>query len=123
MKATLVPVEQHTSPAVLGTALVVARTFDSYIEGIASGPSVPDVIVTDVGMLASFDPETRRDWAQTARHRFEAWMAAHSVPPRPEEPHGLCYGWHGDGLVDDAALGRGRAFDLHCGGPARLGTQ
>ena len=35
------------------------------------------------------------------------------MPPRPEEPHGFCYGWHGDELVDDDALGcRGRAFDL-----------
>ena len=40
-------------------------------------------------------------------------MATQSVPPRPEEPHGLCYGWHGDELVDDDVLGcRGRAFDL-----------
>jgi hypothetical protein len=79
MKATLVPVEQHTSPAALGTALVVARTFDSYVEGVASGPSVPDVIVTDVGMLPSFDPDTRREWVQNARQQFEAWIR----PVRP----------------------------------------
>src|SRR4051794_37218643 len=51
--------------------------------------------------------------AQAARQQFEAWMTTHSVPPRPDEPHGLCFGWHGDELVDDDALGcRGRAFDL-----------
>src|SRR5215218_5882450 len=47
----LVPVEQHTSDAVFHAALAVARTFDSYIEGIALGPSVPDVIISDVGQL------------------------------------------------------------------------
>ena len=40
-------------------------------------------------------------------------MVSQSVPLRPVEPHGLCFGWHGDELVDDDALGcRGRAFDL-----------
>src|SRR3954447_14044470 len=95
MKAILVPVEQHTGPIVFHTALMVARTFDSSIEGIASGPSVPDVIATDVGMLASFDPDLRRASAHNARQRFEAGMTTHSVPPRSDEPHGLCFGWHG----------------------------
>src|SRR5829696_358905 len=113
MKAILVPVEQHTSPAVFHMALAVARTFDSYVEGIASGPRVPDVIITDVGTLPILEPDTRRELATNARQQFEAWMATQSVPLRPEEPHGLCYGWHGDELVDDDALGcRGRAFDL-----------
>jgi nucleotide-binding universal stress UspA family protein len=113
MKAILVPVEQNTSRAVLGTALAVARTFDSYIEGLALGPTAPDVIITDVGTLPILDPDNRREMAQNARQRFEAWMTTQSVPPRPEEPHGLCCGWHGDELVDDDALGcRGRAFDL-----------
>src|SRR3954469_7949088 len=113
MKAILVPVEQHTGPAVFHTALTVARAFDGYIEGIASGPSVPDVIITDVGTLPILNPDNRREMAQTARQQFEAWMATHSVPPRPEEPQGLCFGWHGDELVEDDALGcRGRAFDL-----------
>ena len=95
MKAILVPVEQHTGPVVFHTALTVARMFDSSIEGIASGPSVPDIIATDVGMLASFDPEIRRNSAQNARQQFEAWMTTHSVVPRSDEPHGLCFGWHG----------------------------
>src|SRR5215212_5178302 len=113
MKAILVPVEQQTGPAVFHTALTVARTFDSYIEGIASGPSAPDVIITDVGTLPILNPDNRRGMAQNARQRFEAWMTTHSVPPRSGEPHGLCFGWHGDELVEDDALGcRGRAFDL-----------
>ena len=113
MKAILVPVEQHTGPAVLHTALTVARRFDSYIEGLALGPTVPDVVITDVGSLPILNPDNRREMAQTARQRFEAWMTTHSVPPRSGEPHGLCFGWHGDELIDDDALGcRGRAFDL-----------
>src|SRR3954470_7271724 len=113
MKAILVPVEQQTRPAVFHTALTVARTFDSYIEGVASGPSVPDIIVTDVGTLPILNPDSRREMAQNARQQFEAWMTTHSVPPRSGEPRGLCFGWHGDELVEDDALGcRGRAFDL-----------
>src|SRR3954454_2131312 len=113
MKAILVPVDRHTSRAVLGTALAVARTFDSYIEGIASAPSVPEVIIADVGILPDLNPKNRQEWARSARRQFEAWMTAQEVPPRSEEPRGLCYGWHGDEVVDDNALGcRGRAFDL-----------
>src|SRR5215207_8365217 len=113
MKAILVPVEQHTSRLVLQTALVVARTFGSYIEGIAIGPSVPDVIITDVGTLPDFNPDNRQELTRSARQQFAAVMAAQAVPLRPEEPHELCCGWHGDELVDDDALGcRGRAFDL-----------
>jgi nucleotide-binding universal stress UspA family protein len=113
MKAILVPVEHHPSSAVLQTALVIGHAFDSYIEGVPTGPSVPDDIVTDVGTLTAPDSGNRREWAKNARQQFEAVMAAHSVPPRPEEPRGLCFGWHGDELVDDDALGcLGRAFDL-----------
>ena len=113
MKAILVPVEQQTRPTVFHTALTVARTFDSYIGGLALGPTVPDVIITDVGTLPILNPDSRREMAQNARQQFEAWMATHSVPPRSDEPHGLCFGWHGDELVEDDALGcRGRAFDL-----------
>ena len=83
MKAILVPVEQHTSPAVFHAALAVARTFDSYVEGIASGPRVPDVIITDVGTLPILEPDTRRELATNARQQFEAWMVSQSVPPRP----------------------------------------
>ena len=113
MKAILVPVEHHPSSAVLQIALVVGHAFDSYIEGVPTGPSVPDDIVTDVGTLTAPDSGTRREWAKNARQQFEAWMTAQSVPPRPEEPCGLCFGWHGDELVADEALGcLGRAFDL-----------
>ena len=64
MKAILVPVEQHTGPVVFHTALTVARRFDSYLEGIASSPSVPDVIITDVGTLPILNPDNRREMAR-----------------------------------------------------------
>ena len=41
MKSILIPTEDHdTMQAVLATALVVARTFDSYMEGFAIRPAV-----------------------------------------------------------------------------------
>jgi hypothetical protein len=89
MKAILIPVEQHTSRAVLGTALVIARAFDSYVEGIATGPNVPDVIVPDVGILPKLDPPNRREWATKAFQHFEALMTAHSVPPVPRSLKGF----------------------------------
>src|SRR5690349_24729494 len=110
MKSILVPVEQLTSRLVIGAALVVARAFDSYVEGIAIGPNIPDVVVTDVGTLPILDPVNQREWVTKARQQFDALMTAHSVPPRCGEPQGLCYGWHGDELVEDDAIGcRGRA--------------
>src|SRR5215207_6532302 len=113
MKAILVPVEQHTGPAVFHAALTVARIFDSYLEGIASAPSVPEFIIADVGILPDLNPKHRQEWVRTARRQFEAWMTAQNVPLCSGEPRGLCYGWHGDEVVDDDALGcRGRAFDL-----------
>ncbi len=87
MKALLVPVEQSTSPGVLQTALAVARVFDSYVEGIASAPSLPDVIITDVGILAgnlpNLNPDKRREVARAARQQFEAWMTAQGRPAPP----------------------------------------
>lgn len=113
MKAILVPVEQHTSPAVFRMALAVARTFDSYIEGAASGVGIPEVIIADVGILPDLNPKNRQERTRASRQQFERWMTAQSVPPRSDGPHGLCFGWHGDELVDDDMLGcRGRAFDL-----------
>ena len=65
MKATLIPVEQHTSRAILETALAVARAFDSYLEGLPLGQSVPGVIFTDVGTLPILDPLTIRSGPRT----------------------------------------------------------
>jgi nucleotide-binding universal stress UspA family protein len=113
MKAILVPVEHYPSSTVLQTALVVGHAFDSYIEGVPTGLSVPDDIVTDVGTLTAPDSGNWRDWAKSARQQFEAWMTTQSVPTRREEPCGLCFGWHGAEPVGDEALGcLGRAFDL-----------
>jgi len=52
-KTILVPIEQHDlmNPT-LQTALVLARKFDSYIEGLALRVEIPTVFaVTDVGAM------------------------------------------------------------------------
>ena len=83
MEAILVPVEQHTSDAVFHAALAVARTFDSYIEGIALGPSVPDVTIGDVGQLPALDPDSMQVPTHAARSNIHAGSPCHWAPSAP----------------------------------------
>src|SRR5437773_1526356 len=63
-KTILVQIEQHDlmNPT-LQTALLLARKFDSYIEGLALRVEIPAVFaVTDVGALCRY-----RHWNRTSR--------------------------------------------------------
>ena len=51
MKSILVPVEDHDwMSEMLETALLLARQFDSYIEGIALGPDLAEIVAADFSM-------------------------------------------------------------------------
>jgi nucleotide-binding universal stress UspA family protein len=116
MKSILVPVEEHTLlHPVLDTALLLGRTFDSYIEGFALGLNLPMAMPIDIaiGIPSLLDPTTRREMTDAARRHFETFMVAQNVPPATAGSAGLGFGWHESEMMNDAFLGsHGRAFDI-----------
>ena len=114
MKTILIPTEDHDGmAAVLEGARLIARLFDSYMEGFAVRPSTAAyVTIEPVGGLAisgAYDPET----AAHARQTFESFMQANNVPPGSGEPAVYSYGWPRAESADDLLIGSlGRVFDL-----------
>src|SRR5450631_2307720 len=114
MKTILIPTEDHDAmPAVLEAARLVARQFDSYIEGFAVRPSLATYVtvepVSSLAISGAFDGDS----APQARGEFEGFMQAHGVPPGGAGPAVLSDGWPREELADDAFGGSyGRVFDL-----------
>lgn len=116
MKSILVPIEDHgiVEPT-LDLALLVARMFDGYVEGIAITPDYPVVLPVDIaiGVPSPITPENRIEMARACRERFESYMLSKQLPRAAAGPSGLSFGWRQDGLMEDAFLGAyGRVFDL-----------
>lgn len=123
MKSILVPVEDHDQMTeVFDTALLLGRLFDSYIEGIALGPDLAEIVAADFSMSGViFDDRTRRDFLRQARDTFESFMALHQIPRRSDTAKDLSFGWTGDTLVSPNSFGEyGRVFDVLVAG--RPGT-
>jgi nucleotide-binding universal stress UspA family protein len=116
MKTILIPTEDHDAmPAVLEAARLVARIFDSYIEGFAVHPSAATyVAVEPVSSLAiSGAYENDAELAAQARGVFESFMQQHGVPRAGPQAIGFSYGWPHAESGDDALIGSyGRVFDL-----------
>lgn len=114
MKTILIPTEDHDGmAAVLEGARLVARIFDSYMEGFAVRPSTAAyVTIEPVGGLAisgAYDPEA----AAHARQTFESFMKAHDVPAGSGEPAVYSFGWPRVESADDMLIGSlGRVFNL-----------
>ncbi len=114
MKTILVPTEDHDAmQAVLEAALLVAKSFDSYLEGFAVRPMAGTYVtlepVSSLALTGAFDTEA----AQHAREVFETFMKNHDVPQGAQEPATLSCGWPMEDAADDAFLGSyGRVFDL-----------
>src|SRR6266851_5737095 len=114
-KTILVPIEQHDlmNPT-LQTALLLARKFDSYIEGLALRVEIPTVFaVTDVGAMPI--PALEQDIAENekrTRSLFEEFMQDHGVP-RGSQTKSLSCDWLEDAPEDDHFVGsHGRVFDV-----------
>ena len=115
MKSILVPVEDHDVMAdVLRTALMVARQFESYVEGIPLGPDIAEMVAADFSMSGViFDERTRRAFLRHATDVFDEVMKAEAIPRRGDDAKGLSFGWNGETLVSPASVGEyGRVFDL-----------
>ncbi len=83
MRSILVPVADHAhTDAVFQAALMLARQFDSYVEGLAIGPDLSGLAGFEIPMGGPMPDETMwRDLAEQAREQFETFMSAHLPPP------------------------------------------
>ncbi|MGH6954000.1 MAG: universal stress protein, partial [Alphaproteobacteria bacterium] len=123
MRTILIPVEESSVlRSMLETALLVARRFGAYIEGLHVRPALPGVVAAGAAGLVAATPDLvesfeRQDRERTERARrlFEQFMAEKGVPrasgPSPSsEP---CWGWLEEVSPGDDVVGsRGRLFDL-----------
>jgi len=114
-KTILVPVEQHDlMNSTLETALLLARKFDSYIEGFALRVEIPAVFaVADVSAvpIPAFEQEIAEN-EKRSRSLFENFMQEHGVP-RGGDTKALSSTWLKDAPEGDHFVGSyGRVFDL-----------
>jgi nucleotide-binding universal stress UspA family protein len=116
MKSILVPVEEHAlTQSILETSLLLARSLDGYLEGVAITPTIPPYVASDIsiGDIPFLDPEMRRERAETCRSLFESFMTTHGVPRSDGESPGLSFNWRRADLEEDEFVGHyGRAFDV-----------
>jgi nucleotide-binding universal stress UspA family protein len=115
MKSLLIPVEDHAlMDAVTQVAVNLARSFDSYIEGVAVGPDIAEFVAADFALSGVvLDERTRRDFVDHSRGLFEGFMSAHHVERARGDLHGPAYGWGGEALISDTGVGEyGRVFDV-----------
>ncbi|MBO0756230.1 MAG: universal stress protein [Bradyrhizobiaceae bacterium] len=116
MKTILVPTEQNdVMDSALQTALLLARKFDSYIEGFALRFAITDAVAMDVAStmpLATFERESQ-EAAKQARGLFETFMRKNNVPLGTGNKGVLSFGWLEDALEGDYFVGSyGRVFDV-----------
>jgi nucleotide-binding universal stress UspA family protein len=115
-KTILVPTEQHDlMSSTLETAVVLARKFDSYIEGFALRVGVPVAFtIGDMGTLpvpAALEHEITDNENRT-RALFEEFMREHGVPGGGHTIS-LSSGWVPDAPQGDHFVGsHGRVFDV-----------
>jgi nucleotide-binding universal stress UspA family protein len=114
MKTILIPTEDHDAmPAVLEAALLVARAFDSYMEGFAVRPLAASYVTVEPVSGLAIAGVDQEEVTRAAHDQFEAFMKAHSVPQGAQEPAQLSYGWPRNEAADDSFIGsHGRCFDL-----------
>jgi len=99
--------------SVLETAVLIGKKFKSYIEGVALGPDIAEMVAADFSFSGIvLDDRTRRDFLESTRERFETFMNAKSIARSNGSADGPSYGWLGETLVSDNGIGEyGRVFD------------
>src|SRR5262245_8239161 len=105
-KTILVPIDQHgLMNSTLETALVLARSFDSYIEGFALRVAVPAVLA--IGEVGALPPALEHEIAEhekRSRNLFESFMQEHGVPRRADTA-ALSSGWFENAPEGDDFVG------------------
>ena len=98
MKTILVPTENHDAMrSALETALLLARRYDSYIEGFALRWSINQIVGGDIAggiPVEAFDKDIAEE-AKQARQLFESFMQEHGVPRSTKATGALSFGWVG----------------------------
>lgn len=117
----LVPLEEsEILSSVLATALVFAKRYDSYIEGLCIRPTLAGAVAVGFeggaaalsGTEEQFEQEQRAR-ADRLRDQFQAFVAENGIPSPQTGENKLCANW-----VEDEASGigifgqRARVFDL-----------
>jgi nucleotide-binding universal stress UspA family protein len=113
MKTLLVPTEQHDVMAsTLEMALLVARKFDSYVEGFALRYDVENFITMDPVSGVAMDSvrQNEEEAARHARDLFHAFMGERNVPASSGAAS-LSYGWSEQAGGDNIIGSYGRVFD------------
>jgi nucleotide-binding universal stress UspA family protein len=115
MKTILVPTEPHDlMTSTLETALLLARRFDSYIEGFALRPAIDNFVAMDPisGMAMATVKQRDAETATQAQGLFEGFMQAHQVPRSVEPKSALAWSWFDTAPDGDDVVGSyGRVFD------------
>ncbi len=132
MRTVLVPVEAHPlMTSALQTAVVFARRFESYVEGVPLRAIAADLYFTGAfgGLPVVREPDDGGDSVNEQRKLFETHMQDAGIPRGDVRSKDLAFGWrHGD-WIDDGFVGNyARVFDITVfgrpsdSGGARLST-
>src|SRR6266478_5202591 len=115
MKSILVPTEQNALlPSILQSALLLARKFDSYMEGFALFPAMVELYALDSGVPLPIEEIRDHDaeMAKEARGVFEKFMTGNGVA-RASRDGALSFGWLDAAPDGDPFVGSyGRVFDV-----------
>jgi len=123
MRTVLLHLDEHDSlPAMMSTALQVARRFGGHIEGLHVRPGVPRMVpvspegagLATTELIESLDREEQR-LSRRVRERFETFMkdagvTLGNVMPPSDQPSASWRETVSPG--EETLAGRGRAFDL-----------
>ncbi|MGC2826248.1 MAG: universal stress protein [Pseudolabrys sp.] len=116
MKTILVPTEKHDAmQSVLETALLLARRYDSYIEGFVLPWVITEFMAADVmgGIPVERYEHDIAEQVKIARHVFESFMQKHDVPRSTASTVSLSFGWLDNVPESDSFVGSyGRVFDV-----------
>jgi nucleotide-binding universal stress UspA family protein len=118
MKTILVPVERNSQmETTLATACMLARMFDSYIEGFALSPELNTLVAAEgIGSMVVYPTDLAEQdevAAKAARKLFEDAMAAHGIAAASAATDAPGFAWNPRSLAGDGFLGsHGRVFDV-----------
>ncbi len=116
MKTILVPTEQGSAmTSALDTALLLARKFDSFIEGFSLRPAVADLVAMDPdsGLTMVAVKENDAEMVRQAEDMFRAFMRNHQIAERTGDgAASLSWSWLKDAPSGHDFVGSyGRVFD------------